>query len=220
MIRKRSNNTFENHRTRSQQSITIQKQEKNKYMNRRSARIASRPTPYPPTNPLKPPPPPTTTLKTQLNPPTSALKGQTVDTPFTPFSAPLLDDTGTEVDIGSEIDSTGTVFFVYPRANTPGCTKQAIGFRDHYQEIKEKGYKVFGISGDSVSALQKWKNKLELPYQLLSDPSLAFISHLGCHKPPKKIVRSHIVVDKGGRVRQVCVGVSPVESFEKVLKVL
>ncbi|KND02729.1 uncharacterized protein SPPG_01812 [Spizellomyces punctatus DAOM BR117] len=194
-------------------------------MNRRSARIASRTTPYPPTKPVKAPPPALIASKPESTPAISApisaaLVGQTVDTPFKPFSSVLLDESGTEVDIGSEIASTGVVFFVYPRANTPGCTKQATGFRDHYQEIKEKGYKVFGISGDSVSALQKWKTKLELPYQLLSDPSLAFISHLGCSKPSKKIVRSHVVVEKGGRVRQVCVGVSPVESFEKVLKVL
>ncbi|CAI4928323.1 CGH_3_HP_G0030980.mRNA.1.CDS.1 [Saccharomyces cerevisiae] len=73
------------------------------------------------------------------------------------------------------------VFFVYPRASTPGCTRQACGFRDNYQELK-KYAAVFGLSADSVTSQKKFQSKQNLPYHLLSDPKREFIGLLGAKK--------------------------------------
>lgn len=71
---------------------------------------------------------------------------------------------------------TGAVFFLYPKANTPGCTTQACGFRDNYATFTAKGYKVYGLSMDKPAAQLSWKEKNNLPFDLLSDPTLDAIT--------------------------------------------
>jgi len=61
------------------------------------------------------------------------------------------------------------VLFFYPRANTPGCTIEACGFRDTFIRLQEAGAVVLGISRDTVKAQAKFKTKYELPYTLLAD---------------------------------------------------
>lgn len=58
-----------------------------------------------------------------------------------------------------------------PQANTSGCTKQAQGFKARYQELKDAGFEVYGLSFDNPTAQTKWKTKLDLPYSLLTDDS-------------------------------------------------
>lgn len=62
------------------------------------------------------------------------------------------------------------VLYFYPRDNTPGCTKQACGFRDEYAKFTEQEILVFGISKDDGKSHQKFINKYQLPFTLLSDP--------------------------------------------------
>lgn len=61
------------------------------------------------------------------------------------------------------------VLFFYPRANTPGCTIEACGFRDQFKKLQAAGVVVLGISRDTVKAQAKFKEKYELPYTLLAD---------------------------------------------------
>jgi len=61
------------------------------------------------------------------------------------------------------------VLFVYPRANTPGCTIEACGFRDTFQKLLDAGAVVLGISRDTPKAQAKFRAKYELPYTLLAD---------------------------------------------------
>ncbi|WP_420237962.1 thioredoxin-dependent thiol peroxidase [Telmatobacter bradus] len=61
------------------------------------------------------------------------------------------------------------VLFFYPRANTPGCTIEACGFRDQFKKLQTAGAVVLGISRDTVTAQAKFKAKYELPYTLLAD---------------------------------------------------
>ncbi len=68
------------------------------------------------------------------------------------------------------VKDSGVVLFFYPRANTPGCTKQACGFRDEYKKFQDAGYKVFGMSADKPKSQLNWKNKHSLPYSFLCDP--------------------------------------------------
>ena len=61
------------------------------------------------------------------------------------------------------------VYYFYPKDNTPGCTAQACSFRDQYQDFKDLGSEVIGISSDTVSSHQKFINQYKLPFILLSD---------------------------------------------------
>lgn len=62
------------------------------------------------------------------------------------------------------------VLYFYPKDDTPGCTKEACSFRDHYQEFQNRGVVVLGISPDNAKAHQKFTDKFQLPFPLLSDP--------------------------------------------------
>ncbi|SMN17665.1 similar to Saccharomyces cerevisiae YIL010W DOT5 Nuclear thiol peroxidase which functions as an alkyl-hydroperoxide reductase during post-diauxic growth [Maudiozyma saulgeensis] len=89
------------------------------------------------------------------------------------------------------------VIFVYPKASTPGCTRQACGFRDNFEDLK-KHAKVYGLSADNATRQKNFQTKQHLPYDLLSDPKRELIGILGCKKTPQSgIIRSHFVFYDG-----------------------
>lgn len=110
------------------------------------------------------------------------------------------------------------VVFVYPRASTPGCTRQAKGFRDEYDELTKKlKATVVGLSADSPKAQQKFIERQSLQYDLLCDPGRSLIAALGCKKHPKGTIRSHFIfVDGILRVKKV--KVSPEVSYKGALE--
>lgn len=61
------------------------------------------------------------------------------------------------------------ILYFYPKDNTPGCTNEALDFKHHYQELKNLGFEVAGISRDTIKAHENFKAKYELPFALLSD---------------------------------------------------
>ena len=67
------------------------------------------------------------------------------------------------------------VLFFYPRADTPGCTIESCGFRDAFTKFKKAGITVLGISRDTVKVQKKFKEKYDLPYDLLADPDMVLI---------------------------------------------
>ncbi|KUF93009.1 hypothetical protein AM588_10006402 [Phytophthora nicotianae] len=123
-----------------------------------------------------------------------------------------------EVVIADTFRDQGVVFFMYPRANTPGCTKQACGFRDNIQTIKDAGFTVYGLSGDSPKSLTNWKTKQSLPFDLLSDPEHKLISYFGSSLPGNKVQRSHVVILKGGVVGDIAAKVSPADSVSRAVE--
>ncbi|ETV70484.1 hypothetical protein H257_14139 [Aphanomyces astaci] len=127
----------------------------------------------------------------------------------------LLNESDEVVHVLDLVKEKGAVFFMFPKADTPGCTKQACGFRDEYEKFKSAGYNVFALSGDSPKALSKWKAKKELPYKLLSDPKHVLIAAFGSSKPGKKVQRSHVIVAAGGAVVDIQAQVSPLDSVDK-----
>lgn len=110
------------------------------------------------------------------------------------------------------------VIFAYPRASTPGCTRQACGFRDEYKKINGKfKAKILGLSADSSKAQTTFKLKQKLPYDLLCDVDRKLITLLGIKKVPKGIIRSHFVfVDGVLKIKNV--KVSPEQSYTSALK--
>lgn len=125
----------------------------------------------------------------------------------------------------SDLRGQRVLLFFYPKADTPGCTKQACGFRDNYSVIDEAGTTVFGVSPDSVSELDRWRNKENFQYNLLSDPEHEVADLYGVWGEKKMfgksyegIIRSHFVIDANGKVEDVQYKVSPQESIDEALR--
>ncbi|ANB12951.1 Dot5p [Sugiyamaella lignohabitans] len=130
----------------------------------------------------------------------------------------LLDQDSKEVNLAEVAKSSPfVVIFAYPKANTPGCTRQACAYRDHHEEFKSADVRVFGLSADSPSAQKKFETKFDFPYQLLSDPKYELIGVLGAKKTATGgVTRSHWVI-KDGKFVSVNVGVKPDDSWSKTL---
>ncbi|MCX8496430.1 MAG: peroxiredoxin [Akkermansiaceae bacterium] len=72
-----------------------------------------------------------------------------------------------------------TLVYFYPKADTPGCTKQACSLRDSYATLTEKGVKIFGVSADKVASQKAFKDKYNLPFDLLADADAKVINAFG-----------------------------------------
>lgn len=79
------------------------------------------------------------------------------------------DNNGGDFDSSSVIGKKPVVIYFYPKDNTPGCTAQACSFRDQYEDFKDLGAEVIGISSDSVDSHKKFIKQYKLPFILLSD---------------------------------------------------
>src|SRR5258708_20504661 len=74
------------------------------------------------------------------------------------------------------------VLYFYPKADTPGCTKEACGFRDSYSAIKKTGVVLLGISADTAASQKKFQDKFSLPFPLLADPEKKIANLFGVVK--------------------------------------
>ena len=92
----------------------------------------------------------------------------------------LLDTDGNEVTLKDQRGKHVIVYF-YPKDDTPGCTKEACGFRDLWGEIEDTGAVVFGVSPDGASSHRKFVDKYELPFTLLSDPDREMMGTYGAY---------------------------------------
>jgi len=138
----------------------------------------------------------------------------------------LLSDEGAPVKL-SALRGQRVVLFFYPKADTPGCTTQACGFRDNFPKIEAAGSTVLGISPDQPQKLAKWRAKMGFPYSLLSDPDhvvadayAVWGEKINYGRSYEGIIRSHFVVDAVGKIEDVQFKVSPKDSVERALKQL
>lgn len=138
----------------------------------------------------------------------------------------LTSDEGKEVSL-SDFRGQRVIVFFYPKAATPGCTKQACGFRDNLPRIETANAAVIGISPDKPEALAKWKEDEGLTYPLLADPEHEVIEKYGAWgektsfgRTYEGVIRSHVVVGRDGRLEDVQINVSPQESVERALAAL
>jgi thioredoxin-dependent peroxiredoxin len=83
----------------------------------------------------------------------------------------------------SDFKKSPVVLFFYPRADTPGCTIESCGFRDSFEKFQKAGIVVLGISRDTVKDQKKFKDKYDLPYDLLADPDMELINRYDLIKP-------------------------------------
>ena len=117
------------------------------------------------------------------------------------------------------------VLYFYPRDNTPGCTKEACGFRAHYDSYKAAQVVVLGISGDDTKSHQKFIAKQNLPFNLLSDSGLEVAKTYGAFGPKKfmgkeyeSIYRHTLLIDPEGKIAKIYRKVKPTDHAIDVLK--
>ncbi|MBN2737622.1 MAG: thioredoxin-dependent thiol peroxidase [Spirochaetales bacterium] len=138
----------------------------------------------------------------------------------------LEDDRGEKLTL-KQFKGKKVVIYFYPKDNTPGCTTEACGLRDVYDDILAKGAVVVGVSADSVKSHGNFKSKYELPFYLLSDPEKNMIKAYGAWGEKKMygksyegILRSTFIVDEKGMVIKVFPKVSPKNHPEEILAAL
>lgn len=119
------------------------------------------------------------------------------------------------------------ILYFYPRDNTPGCSKQACGFRDLYPEFLEKDAVVIGISKDSVASHKKFKEKYELPFTLLSDTEKKTIMDYDVWKEKKNygkvnmgVVRTTYLIDEEGIIIKAKEKVKTADNPQEILEAL
>jgi len=119
------------------------------------------------------------------------------------------------------------VLYFYPKDDTPGCTKEACGFRDRHAEISSKGAVVIGISADKPASHAKFAEKYGLPFVLLSDPEHRVLEAYGVWGEKKLygklfmgISRSTFLLDEEGRIEKAWPKVSPEGHAEELLEAL
>lgn len=135
----------------------------------------------------------------------------------------LQDKDGKEVSLSDFLGKKVVVYF-YPKDNTPGCTKQACAFANAYDEFERQGIVVIGISKDTIKAHQRFTEKYELPFILLSDPELTAIQAYDVWKEKKLygkvsmgVVRSTYLIDENGMIEHVMEKVKPDTNAEQIL---
>lgn len=133
-------------------------------------------------------------------------------------------DDGTSLRL-ADLRGKTVVLFFYPRADTPGCTTEACGFRDLYPDIEVRGAEVLGISPDPVDAVRKFKEKFNLPFRLLADAEHAVAESYGVWQEKQMfgkkfmgVARTTFVIDPEGRIERVYRRVDPEGHAAEVLQ--
>lgn len=127
----------------------------------------------------------------------------------------LLDENEQPVRL-SHFRGKQVVLYFYPKDDTPGCTKEACGFRDDYAVYRENGIIILGVSPDSPRSHAKFKEKYQLPFSLLSDPNKEVIRAYGVWGKKKfmgreyeGVLRTTFLIDGDGRIVKVFENVKP-----------
>ena len=138
----------------------------------------------------------------------------------------LASDEGERVRLSS-LRGQPVVLYFYPRDDTPGCTKQACGIRDAYDEFRAAGAAVLGISPDTEASHARFKSKHALPFTLLADPDHEVAERFGVWvekqsygKRSMGIERSTFVIDAAGNVAKIMRRVNPETHAAKVIEAL
>jgi thioredoxin-dependent peroxiredoxin len=138
----------------------------------------------------------------------------------------LTADDGSTVRL-SDLRGKPVVLYFYPKDDTPGCTAQACGIRDSYEDFTEQGAVVLGVSPDDESSHVKFKQKYGLPFTLLADPEHEVADQYGVWGERKYmgktywgVERSTFLIDQEGRIAKIMRRVKPDTHADQVLAAL
>jgi len=127
----------------------------------------------------------------------------------------------------TELKGKNVILYFYPKDDTPGCTKEACAFRDHFADFKKKGAVVLGVSVDPVKAHDKFVEKFKLPFTLLADVDRKIVEAYGVWGQKSFMGRKYLgihrvtfLIGPDGRIRKLWPKVKPEEHAEEVLAAL
>lgn len=133
------------------------------------------------------------------------------------------DQNGKDVTL-SDYQGKMVILYFYPKDNTPGCTMEACNFRDHYQDLQEKGFEVIGVSADTEKKHQNFINKFELPFTLIADTDRKVIEAYGVWGLKKfmgrefdGIHRETFVINENGMIDKIITKVKNKEATKQIL---
>ena len=120
----------------------------------------------------------------------------------------LADAKGNSVSL-KDLAGKNVILYFYPKDDTPGCTKEACGFRDAWSEIKKLNTVVLGVSADGAASHEKFASKYKLPFTLLSDPDRKVMEKYGAYgekmmygKKTIGVIRSTVWIGPDGKVKK------------------
>jgi peroxiredoxin Q/BCP len=139
----------------------------------------------------------------------------------------LTDAKGNKVSL-RDFSGKNVILYFYPKDDTPGCTKEACGFRDDWKTLQKLGVAVLGVSADNAASHQKFAAKYKLPFTLLSDPERKVMQQYGAYgekmmygKKTTGVIRSTVWIGPDGKVKKHWARVANAEQHPtKVLEAL
>ncbi len=138
----------------------------------------------------------------------------------------LLDDAGTKVRL-SNLKGKPVILYFYPKDDTPGCTKEACGFRDDYGSYARAGAVILGVSPDSTRSHTAFKEKFQLPFPLLADEDKKVTKLYGAWGKKKFMGREYMGVKRttyligaDGKILRVFENVKPEGHSQEILAAL
>ncbi len=131
-----------------------------------------------------------------------------------------------EVSLDDFAGKQSVVLYFYPKADTPGCTKESCAFRDHSAEFTRRGVAIIGVSADDVSAQQAFDAKYNLRFPLIADTDRKVIGAYGAWGERTRpdgskvqgVMRWTFLIDKSGTIRKVYQNVTPEEHASEILR--
>lgn len=132
------------------------------------------------------------------------------------------DTNNNDFDSTTIVGQKPVVIYFYPKDNTPGCTAQACSFRDQYEDFKDLGADVIGISGDTVSSHEKFTKRYKLPFLLLSDNSGKLRKLFGVKTNLLGLIPGRVtyVADKTGTIQLIFDSMMATKHIPKALEFL
>lgn len=125
----------------------------------------------------------------------------------------------------SDFKGKKLILFFYPKDNTPGCTAEACDLRDHFQELKNKGFALLGVSPDSMASHQKFIEKQNLPMDLIADTEKKILEAYGVWAEKSMygrtymgVLRTTFVIDEQGKIEQIFSKVKTKAHTEQILE--
>ncbi len=140
------------------------------------------------------------------------------------FSAPA--NGGSRVSL-ADFKGRKVILYFYPRDDTPGCTREACAFRDHFADFKARGAVVLGVSTDPAKSHDKFVEKFKLPFTLLADEDKKIVTAYGVWGEKSFMGRKYsgtnrvtFLIGPDGRIRKIWPKVKPGEHAQEVLAAL
>jgi peroxiredoxin Q/BCP len=127
----------------------------------------------------------------------------------------------------ADLKGKNVILYFYPRDDTPGCTKEACAFRDHFADFKKKGAVVLGVSTDSAKSHDKFVDKFKLPFTLLADEDKKIVEAYGVWGEKSFMGRKYLgthrvtfLIGPDGKIKKIWPTVKPDEHVGEVLAAL